>query len=204
MKLFIKLILLVLIMHALPVLSQDDMPDGIIRRTVDEVTEILRKDDGIKTGDQDRILALIKDKILPHFSFPRMTQLAMGRNWSKASDEQKKLLVNEFRTLLVRTYSNSLTNYRDAVIEIEQTIIDPASTRSTVKAKVIQGSGRQPVPIDYSMERTTSGWKVYDVTVAGVSLVTNYRGSFNSQIRDKGIDGLIATLSEKNFSLLGQ
>jgi len=204
MKYFIKILLLSLIMHTLPVLSQDNSPDSIIRRTVDEVTEILRKDDGIKAGDQDRILALIQDKILPHFSFPRMTQLAMGRNWSKASDEQKKILVNEFRTLLVRTYSNSLTNYRDAVIEIEQTIIDPAATRSVVKAKVIQGSGRQPVPIDYSMEKTVTGWKVYDVTVAGVSLVTNYRSSFNSQIRDGGIDGLIATLSEKNTSLLGQ
>jgi len=204
MKQLIKILLLSLIIHTLPVFGEDNSPDGIIRRTVDEVTEILRKDDGIKAGDQDRILALIQDKILPHFSFPRMTQLAMGKNWSKASDEQKKVLVNEFRTLLVRTYSNSLTNYRDAVIEIEQTIIDPAATRSTVKAKVIQGSGRQPVPIDYSMEKTASGWKVYDVTVAGVSLVTNYRGSFNSQIRNGGIDGLIATLSEKNTSLLGQ
>ncbi|MDT8363620.1 MAG: ABC transporter substrate-binding protein [Nitrosomonas sp.] len=196
--------LVILVIYALPVSAQDDSPDGIIRHTVDEVTEILRKDDGIKAGDQDRILGLIKEKILPHFSFPRMTQLAMGKNWSKASNEQKKTVVEEFRTLLVRTYANSLTNYRDAVIEIEKTIIDPATTRATVKAKVAQGSGRQPVPIDYSMEKTASGWKVYDVTVAGVSLVTNYRGTFNSQIRDSGIDGLIATLSEKNRSLIGQ
>ena len=204
MKQLIKILLLTLIIYTLPVLGQGNSPDSIIRHTVDEVTEILRKDDGIKAGDQDRILGLIREKILPHFSFPRMTQLAMGKNWSKASNEQKKMLVNQFRTLLVRTYSNSLTNYRDEVIEIEQTIIDPAATRSTVKAKVIQGSGRQSVPIDYSMEKTASGWKVYDVTVAGVSLVTNYRGTFNSQIRDGGIEGLIASLSEKNASLLGQ
>lgn len=204
MKLLLKTLLFVLLIYTLPVSAQGDSPDGIIRHTVDEVTEILRKDDGIKAGDQDRILALIQNKIVPHFSFPRMTQLAMGRNWAKASNEQKKTLVNEFRTLLVRTYSNSLTNYRNAVIEIEQTRIDPAATRATVKAKVIQGSGQQPVPIDYSMEKTASGWKVYDVTVAGVSLVINYRGTFNSQIRDGGVDGLIASLSEKNASLLGQ
>ncbi len=204
MKPLLKTLLFILFIYTVPVSAQSDSPDGIIRRTVDEVTEILRKDDGIKAGDQDRILALIKDKILPHFSFPRMTQLAMGKNWAKASNEQKKALVNEFRALLVRTYSNSLTNYRDAVIKIEQTTIDPAATRATVKAKVMQGNGQQPVPIDYSMEKTASGWKVYDVTVAGVSLVINYRGTFDSQIRDGGVEGLIASLSEKNASLLGQ
>lgn len=204
MKLLLKTLLFVFLIHTLPVFAQGDSPDGIIRHTVDEVTEILRKDDGIKAGDQDRILALIQEKIVPHFSFPRMTQLAMGKNWSKASNDQKRTLVNEFRTMLVRTYANSLTNYRDAVIQIEQTTLDPTATRATIKAKVIQGSGQQPVPIDYSMEKTASGWKVYDVTVAGVSLVINYRGTFNSQIRDGGVEGLIASLSEKNASLLGQ
>ena len=130
----------------------------------------------------------------------RITQLAMGKNWSLAGPEQKKSLVREFRTLLVRTYSNSLTNYRDEVIKVTPTSVSPQDTRATVKTQVIQGGGKQPVPIDYSMERKGNNWKVYDVTVAGVSLVTNYRGTFNNQVRDGGVDGLITALVEKNAS----
>lgn len=204
MKKFIIILVTFCLMYVLPVSGQGDAPDDIIRHTVDEVTEILRKDDGIKAGDQDRILELVEEKILPHFSFPRMTQLALARNWAEASPEQKKLLVDEFRTLLVRTYSNSLTRYRDEIIEITQTTIDPDNDRAVVRTRVVQGQGRQPVPIDYSMEKTQSGWKVYDVTVAGVSLVTNYRSTFESEIRNGGIEGLIASLAEKNASLLGK
>lgn len=101
---------------------------------------------------------------------------------------------------MVRTYSNSLTNYRDEVIKVTPTSVSPQDTRATVKTQVIQGGGKQPVPIDYSMERKGNNWKVYDVTVAGVSLVTNYRGTFNNQVRDGGVDGLITALVEKNAS----
>src|SRR5690606_21548845 len=125
---------------------------------------VLKQDDGIKAGDQDRILGLVREKILPHFNFTRMTQLAMGKNWSAAAPEQKKVLVREFRTLLVRTYSNSLTNYRDEVIKVNTANVSPQDKRTTVKTQVIQGGGKQPVPIDYAMERTRNGWKVYDVT----------------------------------------
>lgn len=200
MRLLNKIIFLALLVIALPVAAQNASPDTLIRNTVDEVVAVLKQDDGIREGNQDKVLGLIREKILPHFNFTRMTQLAMGKNWSLAGPEQKKSLVREFRTLLVRTYSNSLTNYRDEVIKVTPTSVSPQDTRATVKTQVIQGGGKQPVPIDYSMERKGNNWKVYDVTVAGVSLVTNYRGTFNNQIRDGGVDGLITALAEKNAS----
>jgi len=130
-----------------------------------------------------------------------MTQLAMGKNWSKAAPEQQQTLVNEFRTLLVRTYSNALSTYSDRSIQVEPLKGDPAGD-TLVKTKVIQAGGQQPIPIDYSMEKTGDGWKVYDVTVAGVSLVTNYRSTFNSQVSEGGVEKLIKTLSDKNKSLI--
>ncbi|BBL34371.1 putative phospholipid-binding protein MlaC [Nitrosomonas stercoris] len=199
-RLFNKIVFLVILMVAVPVIAQDATPDALIKSTVDEVIAVLKQDDGIREGNQDKVLGLIREKILPHFNFTRMTQLAMGKNWSLAAPEQKKSLVREFRTLLVRTYSNSLTNYRDEVIKVGAAHVDPQDKRATVKTQVIQGGGKQPVPIDYSMEKRGDSWRVYDVTVAGVSLVTNYRGTFNSQIRNGGVDGLIATLVEKNHS----
>lgn len=198
------LFLALLLAGLVPAFAQNTPPDELIRNTVDEVIAILKKDDGIKAGDQDRILSLVKEKILPHFNFTRMTQLAMGKNWRSASPEQRKVLVKEFRTLLVRTYSNSLANYRDEVIKVSPANVGPDDTRTTVRAQVIQGRGRQPVPIDYAMEKTSDSWKIYDVTVSGVSLVTNYRGTFNSQIRDGGVDGLIASLAQRNEALKGQ
>lgn len=197
-------LLLVLLAVVLPASAQNNSPDALIRNTVDEVVAVLKQDDGIKAGSEDKVLDLIREKILPHFNFTRMTQLAMGKNWSLAGPEQKKSLVKEFRTLLVRTYSNSLTTYRDEVIKVNPTNVSSQDTRATVKTLVIQGSGKQPVPIDYAMEKSSNTWKVYDVTVAGVSLVTNYRGTFNSQIRDGGVDGLITALVEKNASVRGK
>lgn len=199
-----NILLLALLLAIVPASAQNTPPDELIKSTVDEVIAILKQDDGIKAGDEDRILSLVREKILPHFNFTRMTQLAMGRHWRNASPEQKRVLVREFRTLLVRTYSNSLSDYRDEVIQVSPTKVNPDDARIAVRAKVIRGRGRESVPIHYSMEKTSDSWKVYDVTVAGVSLVTNYRGSFNSQIRDGGVEGLIATLSERNESLKGQ
>lgn len=206
MKILIKKIVLLLVAFwwTLPLSAKEMAPDLLVKNTVDEVITILKQDNGIKKGDKDRVLDLIKTEILPHFNFTRMTQLAMGRNWSRAVPEQQKVLESEFRTLLVRTYSNALTNYRDEMIEVMPLTMQPDAKRVTVKTRVIQGRGREPVPIDYSMEKTDSGWKVYDVTVGGVSLVTNYRSSFNSEIRRTGVDGLIASLVEKNKSLEGQ
>jgi phospholipid transport system substrate-binding protein len=129
-----------------------------------------------------------------------MTALAMGPNWRKATPEQQQALVSEFRTLLVRTYSTALTAYRNQVIEVKPLRAKPGDTDVLVRSEVRQ-SGTEPVTLDYSMEKTANGWKVYDVTVGGVSLVTTYRESFAAEVRNAGVDGLIRSLAEKNRQL---
>lgn len=205
MKRFIGIIGLILSnLLVFPAWSMDLAPDRLVDKTVHEVMEIIQKDEELKSGNKEKMLDLIESKILPHFNFTRMTQLAMGQHWSVAVPEQKNKLVDEFRTLLVRTYSNALTSYHDETIKVNP--IQPLGDRVEIMVRtvIIQGNGKQPVPIDYSMEKKPDGWKVYDVTVAGVSLVTNYRGTFNSQVRKGGIEGLLKTLSDKNKSLEGK
>ena len=187
---------------ATPVWAGETAPDTLVDNTAQEVLTIVRQDKDIRGGNKAKILDLVEVKILPHFNFHRMTRLAMGKNWSKAAPEQQQELVKEFRTLLVRTYSNALSTYSDATIKVEPLKNTGGETDTTVKTKVIQDSGQEPVPIDYSMEKTSDGWKVYDVTVAGVSLVTNYRSTFNNQVREGGVEKLIKTLAEKNRSLV--
>ena len=186
---------------AIPASAVEVAPDTLVKNTTQEVIAIIKQDKDIRDGKTKKILDLVDAKVLPHFNFTRMTRLAVGKNWSKASPEQQQDLVKEFRTLLVRTYSNALSNYRDQTIEVKPLKMQAGETDTTVKTQVIQTGGQQPVTIDYSMEKVGDGWKVYDVTVGGVSLVTNYRGSFETQVRQGGIDGLIKTLMEKNRSL---
>lgn len=205
MKRFLGIIVLMLSsLLAFPAWSMDLAPDRLVDRTVQEVIEIIQKDEDLKNGNKDKMLDLIETKILPHFNFLRMTQLAMGQHWSKAEPEQQNKLVNEFRTLLVRTYSNALSSYHNETINVNPIKQLGDQTETTVRTVVIQGNGKEPVPIDYSMEKKPDGWKVYDVTVAGVSLVTNYRGSFNSQVRKGGVEGLLKVLTDKNKSLEGK
>ena len=187
-----------------PAWSMDLAPDRLVDKTVKEVIEIIQKDEALKNGDRDKMHDLIETKILPHFNFSRMTQLAMGQHWSKAAPGQQNKLVNEFRTLLVRTYSNALTSYNKETINVNPIKQLGDQVETTVRTVVIQGNGKEPVPIDYSMEKKPDGWKVYDVTVAGVSLVTNYRGTFNSQVRKGGVEGLLKALTDKNKSLEGK
>jgi len=151
----------------------------------------------VQAGDQARIREVIETKLLPHFDFERMTALAMGRNWRTASPEQQKQLVEQFRTLLVRTYSGALNQYRDQTFDFKPMRADPNSSDVIVKTEVVR-SGQAPVQIDYGMERKDGTWKAYDVIVGGVSLVTNYRDEFSSQIQSGGVDGLIKALTTKN------
>lgn len=197
------LTLLISFLFVFPAWSLEMEPDRLVDQTVKEVLEIIGKDESIGE-DKERMLDLIKNKILPHFNFTRMTRLAMGKHWSNAAPDQQNVIVDEFRTLLVRTYSNALTTYRDETVKVNPVKSLGDRDDVTIRTVVNQGGGKKPVPIDYSMEKGPDGWKVYDVTVAGVSLVTNYRGSFNSQIRKGGVEGLIKTLSEKNRSLKGK
>ncbi|PTR14199.1 phospholipid transport system substrate-binding protein [Nitrosospira sp. Nsp2] len=187
---------------AAPAWAVETSPDTLVDNTAQEVLAIVRQDKDIRGGNKAKILDLVEAKILPHFNFNRMTRLAMGKNWSKAAPDQQQELVKEFRTLLVRTYSNALSSYSDATIKVEPLKNKGGETDTTVKTRVIQDQGQEPVPIDYSMEKTGDGWKVYDVTVAGVSLVTNYRSTFNNQVREGGVEKLLKTLAEKNRSLV--
>jgi phospholipid transport system substrate-binding protein len=174
-----------------------EAPDALVKRVTDEVLVIIKADKDLQSGNSRKVAELADAKVLPHFDFARMTRLAVGRNWQQASDAQKEQLVKEFRTMLVRTYSTSLTAYRNQTIEVKPVKMAAADKEVTVRTAVIQQGG-PPIPIDYAMERADSGWKVYDVVIDGASLVTTYRGSFNEQVQRGGIDGLLKTLSERN------
>jgi phospholipid transport system substrate-binding protein len=185
---------------ATTVSAQDLAPDAQVKKITNEVIDIIKQDKDIQAGNQKKINELVDAKVLPHFNFGRMTALAMGRNWPKANAEQQKILTGEFRTLLVRSYSGALSNYKNEEIEFKPVRAAAGDTDVTVKTQV-KRPGTEPVSIDYSMEKTPAGWKVYDVVVGGVSLVTNYRETFNTEIRDGGVDGLIKSLASKNRSL---
>ncbi|HEX7403949.1 MAG TPA: ABC transporter substrate-binding protein [Usitatibacter sp.] len=179
--------------------AAQETPDALVKRTADEIIAIIKADKDIQNGNSAKVFELAEQKVLPHFDFERMTRLAVGRNWSQANDEQKQSLVKEFRTLLVRTYSSSLSQYRNQTIDVKPTKVAPADKEATVRSAVIQQGG-PPIPIDYTMEKADSGWKVYDVVIDGASLVTTYRGTFNDQVQKGGIDGLVKTLQERNRS----
>lgn len=183
--------------------SPDKAPDVLVRDVTNEVLEIVRADKAIQAGDTQRVIELVDAKVLPHFDFRRMTMLAVGRDWRQASAEQQTRLTDAFRTLLVRTYSNALTQYRDQRIDFRPSRFAPADTRVQVRTEVVQ-AGAQPIGIDYMLEKGEQGWKVFDVIVAGVSLVTNYRSSFGQEIARGGIDGLIRSLEERNRALAEQ
>jgi len=183
-------------LFALPALAQE-APDALVKRVSQEVLQVIKTDPKVQAGDQARIREVIETKLVQHFDFLRMTSLAMGRNWAKATPEQQKRLADEFKSLLVRTYSNALIQYRNQEIDYKALRADPNATEVNVRTEVIR-PGQSAVPIDYAMTKGPSGWKAYDVVVGGVSLVTNYRDEFNEQIRQGGVDGLVNSLSARN------
>ena len=185
-----------------PVQAAEIVPPDVLAKTVtDEVLTILRADPEIRSGNARKGAQLIETRILPHLDFSRMTRLALGKNWARATPEQRQALTNEFRTLLVRVYAASLTLYRDQTIEYRPLKLAPTDTDVVVKSAVRRPGG-DPVSVDYTMEKTESGWKVYDVKIEGISLVGNYRSTFSAEIeRGGGIDGLIKALAVKNKGL---
>ncbi len=179
--------------------AEESTPDGLIQNTVREVLEIVKNDSGI-ISNQKRLLELVDAKILPHFDFTRMTQLSVGRAWRTATAEQKQALTVEFRTMLVRTYAKVFSTYTDPKVEVKPVKLESGSTEATVRT-LIHISNGQTVTVDYEMQKAATGWKVFDVTVEGVSLVTSYRGTFADQIQQTGIDGLIKALADKNIDV---
>jgi phospholipid transport system substrate-binding protein len=178
-------------------------PDALAKSVTDDVLAVLRTDREIQSGNTKKVIDLVEKKVLPHFNFVRMTQLAVGRHWRAASPEQQKLLVGEFRTLLVQTYAATFTAYRDQTIEYRPLRMQPDDMEVVVRSLINQ-SGGQPVTVDYKMQKSDTGWKVYDVVVGDLSLVQSYRGSFNTEVQKGGIDGLVKALTEKNKQLVSR
>ena len=180
--------------------AQMTPPDQLVRQVMLDIQRIIIEDKDLQGGDRAKTIRVIEEKALPYFNHVGMTALAVGANWRKATPEQKKRLAEEFRTLLVRTYASSLSAFGDQKFDFRPLRAKPEDTDVTVQVRVLQ-PGSQPVIVEYDMEKTPTGWKCYDVRVAGISLVVNYRTEFGNVVRDKGIDGLIGTLAAKNKSL---
>ena len=184
---------------AMQVQAQTVAPDALARSVTDEVIAIIRADKDIQAGNQKKVVELVEGKVAPHFAFATMTQLAMGRNWRQANAEQQKRLIAEFHTLLVRTYTTAFVQYRDQRVDYKPLRMAAGDTDVVVQSLIKQNRGA-PVAVDYSMEKTDSGWKVYNVKIEGISLIENYRNTFNTEIQKNGVDGLIKALAEKNRS----
>lgn len=185
---------------AVPAAAADMAPDALAKSVTDDVLAAVRSDKDLQNGNSQKVLQLVESKVLPHFNFTRMTQLAMGKNWRQARPEQQQALTGEFRTLLVRTYAAAFSGYKNQTVDYRPLKAAPTDTDVMVQS-VVHQPGAQPLAVDYSMEKTAQGWKVYDVKIEGISLVNNYRGTFNTEVQKSGIDGLIKALADKNKSL---
>jgi phospholipid transport system substrate-binding protein len=174
-----------------------EAPDALVKRTAEDVLEIVKSDADIQAGNQAKIFALAEEKILPNFNFERVSRLVLGKNWTRATAEQKATFQKEFRTLLLRTYATALSKYQDQKIEFLPLRMTAEAKTASVKTKIIQ-SGGQPIQVDYALAQEDNAWKVYDIVIEGVSLVTNYRGQFSQEVRQNGLDSLIEKLANKN------
>lgn len=190
-------LLLALAFTAPTSIAQGVAPDALLRAVSVKVIDKVRQGLESRTADPGNVAGLVETDIAPLFDFARMTRLAMARNWRLATPEQQSALTEEFKTLLVRTYSNALAQYRDEVIDFKRLRAAPRDTEVTVKSEVRQ-PGKERMTLDYDMERTPAGWKIYDVKVAGVGLVTTYREVFGEKVREGGVDGLIKFLADGN------
>ncbi|PCI60663.1 MAG: toluene tolerance protein [Methylophilaceae bacterium] len=180
-----------------------ESPDALVKRTAEAVLAIVQSDADIQAGDQAKLLALAEEKILPNFNFVRVSRLVLGKNWTRATPEQRTVFQAEFRTLLLRTYATALSKYKNQKIEfLPLRMADDAKTVS-VKTRIIQ-SGAQPISVNYSLAREGDAWKVYDIVIEAVSLVTNYRGQFSQEVRQHGLDSLIKKLAAKNAAALAR
>ena len=178
--------------------AAEEGPDALIKRVSTEVLDAIKSDKATQAGETNRVLALVDTKVMPNVNFTRMTASAVGRNWRQATPAQKTRLQEEFKTLLIRTYSGALSQVKDQSLNVKPLRAAPTDTEVTVRTEVL-GQGA-PVQLDYRMEKTPTGWKIYDLNVLGVWLVETYRTQFAQEINAKGVDGLIAALSSRNQS----
>jgi phospholipid transport system substrate-binding protein len=181
-------------------MAQEVAPDVLVKNVTNEVLDIVRKDKDIQSGNTKKAIELVDAKVLPHFNFTRMTQLAMARDWRQTTPAQQKVLTDEFRLLLVRTYSKALTEYKNQTVNFKPFTLKAGETDVRVRTEIKQAGAGKNIELDYFLEKSGTAWKVYDIEVGGISLVTNYRESFASEVRNNGIDGLIKSLQAKNKS----
>ena len=179
--------------------AADEAPDALIKRISADVLDNIKADKAVQGGDMSRVIALVDTKIMPNVDFTRMTASAVGRNWRQATPEQQKRLQEEFKTLLIRTYSGALAQVKEQSINVKPLRAAAAADTEVVVRSEVLGSG-DPVQLDYRMEKTATGWKIYDLNVLGVWLVETYRTQFAQEINAKGVDGLIASLAQRNKS----
>jgi phospholipid transport system substrate-binding protein len=172
-------------------------PDELVKQTADEVLSIIKNDKEIRDGNIAKITQVAEEKILPNFNFDRTSRMVLGKHWRTASPQQKEEFKKQFRDLLIRTYASALSKYQNQTIEFKPLRMQPGDKEVTVRSEILQPGG-QPIAVDYSLEKTAESWKVYDIVIEGVSLVTNYRGQFAEEVKRSGLDGLIQKLSEKN------
>jgi phospholipid transport system substrate-binding protein len=177
-------------------------PDGLIKIIVADVMSLVKSDPEIQRGNIPRVVELVEKKIVPYTDMRRTTQLAMGRNWSKATPEQQSQLIIEFKNLLIRTYSGALSQLRDQTVQYKPLRSSPSDTDVIVRTVVIGKS--DPIPLDYRLEKTNDGWRVYDINIMGAWLIEAYRNQFTNQISQNGVDGLIKFLQERNAMLAGK
>ncbi len=184
-----------------PAVAQTMTPDALVRKVTEDVLATVKSDSEIKSGSVSKIQSLVESKVLPYVNFQKMTANAVGRNWSQASPEQQKEISDQFRQLLVYTYSGALTDVSDQRVEYRPFRADPADTVVQVDTRVVNPRGGEPIQLNYKLEKTGAEWKIIDVNVLGVWLVENYRNSFQQEVSKGGIDGLLKSLTEKNRSL---
>ena len=177
-------------------------PDGLIKIIVADVMSLVKSDPEIQRGNIPRVVELVEKKIVPYTDMRRTTQLAMGKNWSKATPEQQNKLIFEFKILLIRTYSGALSQLRDQTVQYKPLRSSPSDTDVIVRTVVIGKS--DPIPLDYRLEKTNDGWRVYDINIMGAWLIEAYRNQFTNQISQNGVDGLIKFLQERNAMLAGK
>jgi phospholipid transport system substrate-binding protein len=171
--------------------------DDLVKQTAEDVLSTIKNDKDIQAGNQQKIFALAEEKILPNFDFDRVCRMVLGKNWKSASPDQQAAFQKEFRSVLLRTYATALSKYKNQVIEYKPMRAEPGAKNVSVKTQILQPGG-QPIAVDYSLVKGDSGWKVYDIVIESVSLVTNYRSQFSNEIRTNGLDSLNKNLAEKN------
>ena len=199
-KKFIALATVAVAFNAHAAVPANEAPDALVKRISQDVIETAKNDKAIQAGDTKKVMDLVETKILPYVDFQRMTSLAAGRFWRDATPEQQKALTEQFRSLLVFTYSGALSQVKDQTIDFKPLRAAPDDTEVEVRSQVNMPRG-EPIPLNYRVAKGPQGWKIYDINVLGAWLVETYKGTFASEISKGGMDGLIKALTEKNKKL---